>query len=63
MKWLVVLVALFLCLLPCPARGEELTSGISEALDKLELEQLGEEDVYKRQMPWTWTWTTPRTFW
>ena len=43
MKRLVVLVALFLCLLPCPARGEELTSGISEALDKLELEQLGEE--------------------
>lgn len=43
MKRLVVLVALFLCLLPCPARGEELTSGISKALDKLELEQLGEE--------------------
>lgn len=43
MKRLVVLVALFLCLLPCPACGEELTSGISEALDKLELEQLGEE--------------------
>ena len=32
MKRLVVLVALFLCLLPCPARGEELTSGISKAL-------------------------------
>ena len=43
MKRLVVLVALLLCLLPCPVRGEELTSGISEALDKLELEQLGEE--------------------
>lgn len=43
MKKVVLLVILTLCLTPCPARGEDLASGITHALDKLELTQLGEE--------------------
>ncbi len=43
MKRAAALMALLLWLLPLQARGEALADGISEALDKLELEELGEE--------------------
>lgn len=43
MRRAVAIAALLLCLLPVCAHGEELASGIAEALDKLELDQLGEE--------------------
>lgn len=43
MRRAVAIAALLLCLLPACAHGEELASGIAEALDKLELDQLGEE--------------------
>lgn len=42
MRFLALLAALLLCLLPLQAQGEGLTEGMTEALDKLELTELGE---------------------
>ena len=41
MKRAAALMALLQWLLPLQSRGEALADGISEALDKLELEELG----------------------